>query len=247
MKKILIIGNSYGVDAHRYVYGIARAAGEAVKIVNLNIGGCSLYRHYRNMLSGEAAYNYYINGMDSGLKVSLSQALLSDEWNVVVMQQCSPLSGRLSSYSPYIEELSAYVKKYVPEAKQYMHMTWSFAEGCPRFALTDFTCREEMIPATRQAYLEAAETIRADGIIPSMDAMCKLYDVIGEETYRDGYHCNMGITRYMLGCLWFMVFFGRDVEGNTFRDFDVAVSEEQVLLAQKLAREAVLENGYSLQ
>ena len=53
MKKILAISNSFGVDANRYLYGIARAAKEEIRVVTLYIGGCSLYRHYRNMLSEE--------------------------------------------------------------------------------------------------------------------------------------------------------------------------------------------------
>lgn len=246
MKKILMIGNSFGVDATRYLYGIARAAKDEVKVVVLYIGGCSLYRHYRNMHSGERAYEYIIDGINSGLHVSLKEALLSDEWDYVVMHQCSPKSGDADSYYPYITELSAYVKTLAPEAKQYIQMTWSFAEGCTRFKKTAFETREEMIPAVRAAYLKAADHIKAEGIIPSLDAMCKLYDVKGEATYRDGFHCNLGMTRYMLGCVWYMVFFGKNIAGNTYRDFDVEVSEEDVALAQKLATEAVLENGYKL-
>ena len=55
MKKILAISNSFGVDANRYFHGVCRSAGEDIKVVTLYIGGCTLYRHYRNMLSGEAA------------------------------------------------------------------------------------------------------------------------------------------------------------------------------------------------
>ena len=84
MKKILFVSNSFGVDSTRYFYGVSRAVGKKVKVATLYIGGCSLYRHYRNMLSGEKAY--YINGMESGLMVSLKEALLSDEWDVIVTQ-----------------------------------------------------------------------------------------------------------------------------------------------------------------
>ena len=58
MIKVLVIGNSFGQDSVRYLYGIARAAGKDVRVVNLYIGGCSLYRHYRNMLSEESVYDY---------------------------------------------------------------------------------------------------------------------------------------------------------------------------------------------
>ena len=61
MKKILVIGNSFGEDAVRYLYGIARAAKDEVKVAMLFIGGCSLYRHYRNMISEEKVYVYQFN------------------------------------------------------------------------------------------------------------------------------------------------------------------------------------------
>ena len=51
--KILSIGNSFSDDAQRYLYQIARAGHQEMKVVNAYIGGCSLHRHYTNMLSGE--------------------------------------------------------------------------------------------------------------------------------------------------------------------------------------------------
>ena len=246
MKKILLISNSFGEDATRYLYGIARAAKENVKVVTLYIGGCSLYRHYRNMLSEERAYEFILNGCRSGLSVSLKEALLSDEWDFVTLQQCSPLSGDEGSYFPYITELASYVRKTAPAAKLYIHETWSFAEGCARFALTGFSTREEMIPAVKKAYKKAAKAIDADGSIPSLEAMNKLYAEIGEGAYRDGFHCSLGVGRYMLGCLLFMIFFGKNAEGNAYRDFDVDVSDEEIALAQKIAKEAALKNGLEL-
>ena len=73
MIKILSIGNSYSTDATRYVYGIARSEGVAMKVVNLFIGGCSLNRHYRNMMGDAAAYDFEINGITAtGIKISIS-------------------------------------------------------------------------------------------------------------------------------------------------------------------------------
>lgn len=246
MKKILLISNSFGEDASRYLYGIARAANENVKVVTLYIGGCSLYRHYRNMLSEERAYEFILNGCRSGLSVSLKEALLSDEWDFVALQQSSPLSGDEGSYFPYITELASYVRKMAPAAKLYIHETWSFAAGCERFSLTGFSTREEMITAVKKAYKKAAKAIDAEGIIPSLDAMNRLYAEIGDRAYRDGFHCSLGVGRYMLGCLLFMIFFGKDAEGNAYRDFDVAVSDEEIVMAQKLAKVTVLKYGVQL-
>lgn len=245
--KILLIANSFGTDAARYLYGIARAAGEKVKVVNLYIGGCSLYRHYRNMLSEEKAYSYELNGMTSGLFVSLKEALLSDEWDVVTLQQSSPLSGQEETYEPYLSELSAYVKKMAPKAKQYIHETWTYDPENKYFATMPHHTREEMIPAVKAACADAAKRIGAAGLIPSMDAMCRLYDIKGADaTYRDKHHASYGLGRYLLGCVWFMTLLGKDVAGNSFRDFDAEISENDVLLAQRLAKEAVTENGFEV-
>ena len=246
MKKVLIIGNSFGTDAARYLNGISRAAKSEIKVVNLYIGGCSLYRHYRNMLSEEAAYSYEINGISTGLFVSMKQALLLDEWDFVVLQQCSPQSGEYEKYQPYLSELAAYVRKLCPPAKLVMQMTWTFAHGCKRFNLTPFETPEEMFPAVESAYRLAAEVIDAHFVIPSGKAMQKLYAEIGEETYRDGFHCHMGHTRYMLGCMWFMAFTGKSIEGNSFRDFDTEVSEERVALVQRIAFETMIEAGFDI-
>ncbi|MBE6580510.1 MAG: DUF4886 domain-containing protein [Ruminococcaceae bacterium] len=245
MKKILFISNSYGEDATRYLYGVARAKREKIKVMTLYIGGCSLQHHYRNMMGDTAAYACFVNGMATGLHVSIKQALLSDEWSDVVLQQCSPLSGQYETYQPYLTALSDYVHKLVPHATQHLQMTWSFAEGCPRFARTPFAGRAEMIPAVRDAYARAAADIGVR-TVPALDAMCKMYDVIGPDTYRDGYHCNLGSARYMLACLWFMVLYGRDVAENGFCDFDTDVSAQDKLLAERCARESLTENGYAV-
>ena len=242
MKKLLFISNSFGVDSTRYLYGITRAAKRDIKVATLYIGGCSLYRHYRNMLSEDRVYDYYLNGVNSGLKVSLKEALLSDEWDVVATQQASPKSGESKTYFPYINELAAYIRKLAPAAELWLQMTWSFEEGHKRFDLTSFETRAQMIPAIRASYTAAAKEIQADLVVPALDAMNKLYDAIGERTYRDGFHCSKGIARYMLGCLWFLALFQTDVQGNTFADFDVEVTEEEVILAQRLAKETALEN-----
>ena len=58
---ILAIGNSFSQDATRYLHGIARADGVTLEVVNLYIGGCSLERHYRNMMADTRAYELQYN------------------------------------------------------------------------------------------------------------------------------------------------------------------------------------------
>ena len=60
--KILCVGNSFSVDVSTYVHQIAKAAGKDIDIYVLYIGGCPINLHYKNLLSGEKAYEFYKNG-----------------------------------------------------------------------------------------------------------------------------------------------------------------------------------------
>ena len=48
--RILAIGNSFSQDAFKYLHKVAEAAGKEVTTVNLYIGGCTLERHWNNVL-----------------------------------------------------------------------------------------------------------------------------------------------------------------------------------------------------
>ena len=100
--KVLAIGNSFSVDATRYLHDIAKSDGITLETANLHIGACPLDRHYRNMLSGVKAYELQYDGHMTGFFVSLDDALLSRSWDVVTLQQVSSRSFEKSSYSPYI-------------------------------------------------------------------------------------------------------------------------------------------------
>ena len=123
--KILSIGNSFSQDAHRYLHRLAKADGCAIKTVNLYIGGCSLESHYINMLDDNAAYDFEFNGERTGIKVSIRQALVSDSWDYVTLQQVSHRSAMPESYFPYIEALADYVRKYCPHTRILIHETWA--------------------------------------------------------------------------------------------------------------------------
>lgn len=247
MKKIIVIGNSFGTDITRYLYGVARSEGVDLKVVNLYIGGCSLYRHYRNMLSEEPVYSYELNGHTSGIYVSLKAALLSDEWDRVIMQQCSPASGDEESYQPFATEIAAYVRRLVPKAKLFVNQTWTFDTAAPRFKLTKFTAPEEMFPAVKAAYEKMARDISADGIIPSGEAMFRLWQRRGqysiEKVHRDGFHAELGVGRYLLALTAFASLTGKPIADNAFCDFDVEVTPEAAVGARAVADEVLHEYG----
>ena len=243
MKKILCIGNSFGDDSQRYLWGVARADGKDIKCVNLYIGGCSLYRHYRNMLSEEAVYAFNINGHKTDLMVTMKHALLMDEWDVVYIQQNSPGSGEPETYQPFANELAAYIRKLCPKAKLFVHQTWTFERETPRFKLTSFTEPEPHFEAIRRNYWQMFDDIRADGMIPNGEAMYTLWQRKAqyglEKVHRDGFHADFGVGRYLLALTVWGAVSGRSVIDNTFDDFDEEVTPEKAQACREVAEEVL--------
>ena len=226
--KILAIGNSFSQDATRYLHKIARAAGEKLTVVNLYIGGCSLERHFRNMHTEERAYELQINGERSGFYASLKEALLNRAWDVVTLQQASPYSLKYESYQPYLNELSAYVKKLCPGAKQVIHQTWAYEKDSERLTVQmGYELPEQMTADLVVAYKRAAADIGADAVIPSGELMAKMLANGMEKVHRDTYHASLGAGRYGLALLWYAVLTGKPITDDAFDDFDVPVSAEE--------------------
>ena len=226
--KILSIGNSFSQDAQRYLHRLALHEGVQLKTVNLYIGGCPLRTHYLNMLDDNVAYDFQFNGESTGLKVSIRQALVSDNWDYITLQQASHESAKPDSYTPYIEALAAYVRKYCPKAKLLIHQTWAYETGSVKLAGQErFATDAEMFAAVEDAYNQACGLISADGLIPAGRAMLTAAQTGIDKIHRDTYHASLGAGRYLLALCWFKYLTGRDITGNTFDDFDVPVTEEE--------------------
>ena len=97
---ILAIGNSFSEDATRYLHGIARADGVYTEVLGAAKGGCSLEWHYRYMLGDIRDYMLFFNGYYTGFQITLKEALLSREWDVITIQQVSHLSFDKETYQP---------------------------------------------------------------------------------------------------------------------------------------------------
>lgn len=227
--EVLCIGNSFSQDASRYIHQIARADGVNLNVVNLYIGGCPLDRHYRNMLSEESAYVLQVNGVWTGFTVSLKNALLNRKWDYVSFQQVSSKAPDFGTYEPYLTELSKYVKKLSPAAKQLIHQTWAYEEGSARLCdELGYAHHEDMFSDIEAAYKKAAKEIVADGIIPSGKLFEGLVNAGVGPVHRDTFHASLGIGRYALGLMWYRYLAGNDVTGNSFCDFDEEIPESTV-------------------
>ncbi|MBQ4087559.1 MAG: DUF4886 domain-containing protein [Clostridia bacterium] len=239
MINVLAIGNSFSQDATRYLRKVAQAAGDDIKVVNLYIGGCPLWRHYKNICEDAPAYSLEIDGESTGFFVSIRQALLTREWDFVTMQQVSNQSPDYDTYQPYLDALSDYVLTYSPKAKQVIHQTWAYENGSARLCEElGYQADAEMFEKVRQSYAQAADDISADLIIPSGEAMLLAANQ-GFSMHRDTFHASYGIGRYLLAATWYEALTGKSTIGTPLFPLDIFADENELITMQEIAHSTV--------
>ncbi len=231
--KILSIGNSFSQDTQRYLHKVAQANNKDIKCVNLYISGCPLRIHYLNMTDNERSYAFEFNGERTGIFVSIKDAIMSDDWDYVTLQQASHESFDITKYSPYIERLSEYIRMNLPDAKLLLHQTWAYPKEGGRVADMGFDSTKEMFKAVRKAYDKAAELIKPEMIIRSGEAMFKAYEMHPENLYRDAIHASLGYGRYLLACVWYKTLTGKCPKNHNIK-FDEAVSKEEIEVIESI-------------
>ena len=241
---VLSIGNSFSQDAQRYLHQIAKADGVSLQAFNLYIGGCSLSMHYRNMLSEERAYTLEMNGESTGFNVSLKEALLNRDWDIVTVQQVSHQSPQYDSYQPFLKELVSYVRRLAPKTKIILHETWAYEQGSEKLQSLGYTNYRDMLCDIKESYRKAAADIDAECIIPSGEVFDALLSGGVEKIHRDTFHASLGLGRYALGLVWYKCLTGNDIADNSFCDFDEEILSQDVLLAKKCVSEIADKCGF---
>lgn len=222
MTKILAIGNSFSQDATSYLESIAKSAEAPLFVRNCYIGGCSLERHAKNTVSGEAVYEYQKDGVSTGV-ISVTEALTREKWDCVTVQQVSGLSGIPESYEPYLTILINHIKEFAPQAKIVFHRTWQYEKGSNHVDFPKYGCDpDRMYNCIVKASTTAAKSHGIE-IIPTGDEVhrfTKLDDFNPEKggvsLYRDAFHLGLDYGRYLAALVWFEFFTGKSAKSVTF-------------------------------
>lgn len=231
---ILAIGNSFSEDATRYLKKIAEADNENLTVANLFIGGCPLSLHFQNIQEDKRAYGFQFNGEDTGILVSIKEAILSRKWDYISVQQVSNESVNYATYQPYLNDVVAFVRELAPDAKIVVHQTWAYEEGSERLCQElKYKTQSEMFEDLKSAYDNAYNEIGADMLIPSGELFQEMIKR-GIKVHRDTFHASLGLGRYALGLLWYSKLTGNKVSGNTFSKFDEPASEEDIKTVKEI-------------
>lgn len=219
MKKILAIGNSFSQDATRYIE--AMAEGELL-VRNCYIGGCSLQRHWNNVVVDAAEYDYEKDAVALE-KIALSDALTREKWDYITVQQVSSQSGFYDSYEPFMRDLLAYVKETCPKAKIVFHRTWPYEDNSQHGSFPLYGCDRT---AMYEAIVRATDRVATHYGLPIIDCGTAVYKGAklpefnvadgGVSLYRDDHHLGYDYGRYLAGLCWYRFFMGKSAETVTF-------------------------------
>ena len=150
-QKVLMIGNSFSVCNVVHMPAVARAMGLRLDLASLYISGCSLERHWGNLVSNRVdaafrpyAFDFRVGGVtnaNSGVAggprigrthIGVIEALKLADWDVVTIQQASARSWRPESYRPFGDDLVAAIRELCPRAEIVFQETWSYTPWDPR-------------------------------------------------------------------------------------------------------------------
>lgn len=188
---VLMIGNSFSVDAGRYTHQISLGSDVEIELGVLYVGGCSLEQHVGFIKNGSSPYEWFINGESTGKYISLKDALLMRKWDYITLQQVSVYSGLVDTFYPYINELVDYVRKYQKTATLVLHKTWPYENGFDNTNFAHYNYdRKTMYTCINKTYDYVAKDLGINIVIRSGDVIEAAIEKYGEHFHKDGFHLN---------------------------------------------------------
>ena len=193
MKKIsiLMIGNSFSVDAANYTHQLSLGSDVEIELGVLYVGGCSLEQHIGFIKDGSSPYEWFVNGESTGRYISLKDALVMKKWDYITLQQVSVYSGLVDTFYPYIKQLVEYVREYQKDAKLVLHKTWPYQNGFDNSNFSHYQYdRKIMYACINKAYDFVQKDLGINIVIRSGDVIEAAIEKYGEHFHKDGFHLN---------------------------------------------------------
>lgn len=217
--KVLSIGNSFSVDAVKYLYKVAKSAGvKEIIVASMHITACDIKSHRVNAENDFPVYKYKKNKngkIKSFSNVSILSALRDENWDYVTLQQSSNLSGVEKSYNNDLNFMANYILKNrpCPSTKLCWHMTWAYSKKYENdsFEVYDFN-QQNMYDTTCNAVRSKIVPNKSFSVlIPVGTAIQNLRtSYIKDRLNRDGRHLN-AIGQYT-AALTFVRSLGYDID-----------------------------------
>lgn len=244
--KILAIGNSFTINATTYLPWLIDILNEdSVCVARLTQSGCSLSMHWDNHVDNKPNYDFYYSeggGWSLSEIKTIDAALMALNWDVIVIQQQSGLSGVFSSFYP-LPGLVALFRETNPNAKIAWHYTWPYREGTNH---GDFARYDENPQKMYEAILEAGDMASEDLNIKIPSAtliweMRQQYPEIDDKFSEDGYHISNDMALFALSTLWYECLVAPFMTLSSFdlEQYPEEINPEQYARAKEIVRRLV--------
>ncbi len=241
--KVLVLGNSYGSDAIRYLWDIYTNAGyEDVVVANLQISGGTIDNHLNSVQKNSANYIYYEYNRNPIItrenNVTALSKLTKENWDIIILQQASQLSGKPETYSnlnKVIDFVNA--NKTNKNAKIYWNMTWAYQSTYTNKNFANYNYDQmtmyNAISSTVQSEILKNDAIA--GIIPCGTTIQNLRtSALGDTLTRDGTHLSYDIGGYAASLTLYATF-----TQNSISDINTYGGNQAVRNNMDLIKEAV--------
>lgn len=239
---ILAIGNSFSENAIDSLPSLVSNI-ESISNVALykaTINSSSLEEHYNNLLVSENLYSFAESSNKNNYKwskssmISLTEVLQQYNYDIIVLQQVSGLSGKWESIQPYIMEVINLIKANTSYEPTFVwHMTWSYDADAihPCFELYNYS-EEQMYREILQVSQDIISNTPIDFVIPSAIMVNILRNLNPTIDYTcDGYHILQGLGNIALSSLWYQTLiypFTKNSVVNCFKNSDYNLSQDQI-------------------
>lgn len=195
-KKILMIGNSFSLNATQFLPEICAEQNIDLTVGILYRSGESLENHYNNAVSNEPVYTYYERTSSNGstnttthTNFTFNQAVNRRDWEYVTFQQRSSDSNKYDTYQPYLNNLKDKVSSVINGEVEYgVLQTWALSTSVNTAQTTAYN---DIVNAYRQAMKDSdlAFNLPAGTAIQNARAISDLKE-LDDELTDDGYHLS---------------------------------------------------------
>jgi len=225
--KVLMVGNSFAVDAMTYVHEVARADGINFIASVLYYGGCTLPQHDDFITNRKPVYTLYKNGITDEENVGFYDAIYDEDWDIVTFQSTSVTSGLYNEWFPYIPKFLALAENLLPDVEVGLHMTWVspyFMQGQNDRKLVNYNdSTDQAHHAVVATHLRIQQEHGVRFLIPTAVAMYNIHGTpVCNSTRLETSFCRDTTChanekgRYMHACTVYESIVGRSVVGNTY-------------------------------
>lgn len=223
--RVLAIGNSFTIDGTAYLDDVCKGMGidrSTFCVYVLTEGYSSLEYWSDKLRSGDVLTISRVAGFkEASVTTGTMADILSQEWDVVVLQQVSRLSVNYKSYNPHLRNLIDGVRRYCSNAE--VALAWQLVHAAPKhYTEGDLASGDKRWQQIAEATQRMVGADGIDIIIPTGTAIQLARHgslANASDLTRDNIHLCYGAGRYVAACVWaqslFASVYERDVASCT--------------------------------